>query len=192
MIGFVTLVLGLTVAALAYAKGGKMQHREKQAEPCVQLKVSPLKPCAEALLDGATTLAMKRNWTGALELLTHLVAIEDSAIARIARATAYFEVRMLFQAQADLAHALKLAPNYAPAWGKMAYAHLYLGEREKALEAANKSLSLAIENPEAWEMRGNVYLALGNTERGNADKAHARWLLSARPQGGFFTLRAAR
>ncbi|MBW4557967.1 MAG: tetratricopeptide repeat protein [Trichormus sp. ATA11-4-KO1] len=60
-------------------------------------------------------------------------------------------------------------PNLSKEYLKLCFAHLQLEEYEEALEKCNKAVKIDIYNDEAYLLRGNAHLNLGNKTEGIED-----------------------
>ena len=113
----------------------------------------------ERLLILATNYDVQNNPRKAIEAYSQLIQPYPHSIS------AYISIfniysRELFDAQkgnAILREGVKVNPNAKNIWNLLAYSYAYLGNKQDALDAVNKYISLAPAEPNPYDTKGDIY-----------------------------------
>jgi tetratricopeptide (TPR) repeat protein len=94
---------------------------------------------------------------------------EGLAIVHNNRGLAYNRSRQYERAIQDLNEAIRLDPNYAPAFHNRGLAFQQNGEYNDALADYDRAIQLGLKNAETFNNRGTIYASRGEYERAIAD-----------------------
>jgi tetratricopeptide (TPR) repeat protein len=97
--------------------------------------------------------------------LYHKTGLAWLVLERYEKAASYFDA------------VSELAPDYAPAWERRAWALGLMGRYEAALECADRALALNARDPDAWNTKGKILLFSGEAAAAREcfDRALARY-----------------
>ena len=133
---------------IAYNALGLFYLRRNEFDKAVQMlqKVTELAPEGYAAYVnlGATYVNMGR-YGDAIPVLNKSLTIRPTYAATVNLGTAYLDMRRFQEAVAAYQQAIRLDPKQYAAWGNLAQAYYYAGDKTQALPAYRKSAEMAAE-----------------------------------------------
>jgi tetratricopeptide (TPR) repeat protein len=106
----------------------------------------------------------------------HVIEGADSITAVSNKGAIFLFERVVAQPVGVDLEAIRLDPNYAPAYCGRGYAYQEQGNFDKAISDYTEAIRLEPNYAAAYVDRGNIYLRTGNRAEANADFATAKRL----------------
>jgi len=165
---------------LARALGDAGRHTDAVAAARRAVERAPASGDARRVL--AHVLRQSGDLKGALEAAEQALRLEPDHYGRLVRSDVYAKLERWEDAEADLAEAVRLEPQYHDAWERLAFARVQLRKPKEAAEAYARCTQLAPDLALPWLHLGVVLGQLKRHAEAVAALERARDLMPKDPR----------
>ncbi len=115
-----------------------------------------------------------KKFTEAIQTLNKAIELRTSAVDYSNRGYAYLSLGNYAAAEKDLLQAISISPEFAPAHAHLGYNYAKTGHPDAALRELALSIQLNPSYGKAYRYRAEIYTALGEKAKADADAKEAK------------------